>query len=501
MMNLVIRVLLLGAFYPWVSHAEPWLGNRNAQNCAGCHAPGRKNLSPMDRRCTLSCQGCHVNPNGGGMRSFYGKWNQERWLRSFRTPLEPQTRTVAPSSKQGPGKTKFEQRDPEVGRTIHDKGLPLVETDDVHVSEEPYDRSDHLELEISQSREAFLYQIPEGDPYRQFNLSRADAGGDLRWMWRSLQSQKNSNAQVPDSALKWQSFLMALDAGVRWRPIHRNLHFVYEARMFGAPNNVRTKRETLSSAGTRSLYAMVDNLPFNTYVMGGYYKPLFGTPNVDHNALSQQMFSQLVSGSSRSQALLFDAVTVGTAPNVPFANFHYIKRRKTIGGDIDGDRTNGFAANLGLRFVTLGAAVNASYWKTSDNNKMSDEKTTVEASSFGLSAHFFHRLISGLEVISFARDSNLHDYRRGGVISLENKYRVFREYYATLDLARANTTINLLPGSTQQIKIGMRMFHLAGLSTSLTYDIDKERSEGDKKDTLKNTRQTSNITGQIHVYF
>ena len=47
--------------------AEPWLSTRFAQNCSGCHAPQRINKKPMDRRCTLSCQGCHVNPNGGAI--------------------------------------------------------------------------------------------------------------------------------------------------------------------------------------------------------------------------------------------------------------------------------------------------------------------------------------------------------------------------------------------------------------------------------------------------
>ena len=67
-MRLAFMVLLVYGLLPvekvW---AEPWLANRFAQNCTACHAPGRLNRKPKDRRCTLSCQGCHVNRNGGGL--------------------------------------------------------------------------------------------------------------------------------------------------------------------------------------------------------------------------------------------------------------------------------------------------------------------------------------------------------------------------------------------------------------------------------------------------
>src|SRR4051812_40103030 len=73
---------ILNLIWACPAFAQPWLATRYAQNCAACHAPGRLNKPASERRCTLSCQGCHVNPNGGGLQTFYGVWNQQRWLRS-----------------------------------------------------------------------------------------------------------------------------------------------------------------------------------------------------------------------------------------------------------------------------------------------------------------------------------------------------------------------------------------------------------------------------------
>ena len=66
-----MRIAILAAvlLFSGPGISEPWLSNRFAQDCVGCHDEGRPNLDILDRRCTLSCQGCHVSPNGGGMRS------------------------------------------------------------------------------------------------------------------------------------------------------------------------------------------------------------------------------------------------------------------------------------------------------------------------------------------------------------------------------------------------------------------------------------------------
>lgn len=54
------------------ARATPLIALREAQNCGGCHNPGRSQRPVLERRCTLDCQGCHVDPNGGGARNQWG---------------------------------------------------------------------------------------------------------------------------------------------------------------------------------------------------------------------------------------------------------------------------------------------------------------------------------------------------------------------------------------------------------------------------------------------
>jgi hypothetical protein len=497
-LKLMFAGCLLGLVEP-VLIGEPWLGNRFAQNCAGCHAPGRKNLQAMDRRCTLSCQGCHVNPNGGGLRNFYGKWNQDHWLRSFRTELEKQTYSYLPVGEQLYGKKPYDLKFLTNNKWVLLEGYPIIKSKETSPDEKRYDRRDGLEKVVVESYPQFLYQIPKDDPYRQFDYSRVDAGGDVRWLARFVQNESNSNEQLENSAPTRQVFMMGLDAAVRVRPIHRYLNLVYEGRIMGIPNEEVPKFKVYENAGTRSLYALIDNLPYNGFIMSGMYRPLIGTPSSDHDTLAQRMLAYTYLNSNRAQNLLFNATSIGIAPNVPFANVHYIQRKKVIGGNIDGDETRGFGANIGMRFVTLGGAVNYSFLKTTDDNEVTGVKTDIQVMSLGISGQLGPVTI-GIEGMSFERNQLGEDFRRAGVETLDTQTRIWRQYYFVAQAAVANTAATLLPGGTSQIKVGIRGFHLSGVETMVTYDIEDETTDG-KKGEPDNTRKVSYITSQLHFFF
>lgn len=482
-----VALLLVGLVISFAeAQAEPWLSTRYAQNCAGCHAPSRKNLPPMDRRCTLSCQGCHVNPNGGGLRSFYGKWNEERWLKSFRSDALKHPNSVASLNRQFYGRTEksnAEPRDKSRRRNAVKDGFPLVELETTYPSESAYVR-DGREREIV-SEEEFLYNVPQADPYRLMDETKTSAGGDFRWEWTKL--ARNGGKET------WHSFLMNADLALEWRPLYRNVHLVYEGRMQGSPAAPGKYDQQFKSAGTRSLYAMVDSLPFATFVMAGYYRPLFGNFVPDHYALAQEMTAYGMTGSSKNYGILFKALTIGTAPNVPYLNVHLIGKNQS---DKD-DQTQGWAVNSGLRFVTLGASLNYSYWRTEDNRLSANHKAELHSVN---AAARFGRVIASLEAVSLARDASDQDFRQGGVYTLDTYTQIWREIYWTLLVSQSNVARDLVPGGAQQVKVGVRGFLFPGVDLMMLYEtLDETREDPSTSVMAKN--KTKGITGQLHLYF
>ena len=340
--------------------AEPWIASRFSQNCAGCHAPGRTNRPPIGRRCSLSCQGCHVNPQGGGLRSQYGKWNSQRWLRSFRSKYAHEEGTPAPLSKQ-----VYNKR---VAQLAKGKKLPKKVTDRVpphsvikptHPSEKLYDKYSWKAWKTDvESDKQFYSIIPENDPYRLERTMSTYAGADVRYFYGSLQ---DSN----DRDIEFDGF-MAIDVGLRARPFkYHKLSAVIESRYF---NNARGPGilSSIDNGGTnvtagghlRSAYLLLDDLPYNTYLQYGNTRPLFGTYGVNHESLAQQ-----ISGFGGRPT--FRMASFGGSPNIPFFLFNYIQPSEAYGQSSEsqvGNDDEGYLITLGGRWVTMGLNIQLSLW-------------------------------------------------------------------------------------------------------------------------------------------
>ena len=71
--------------------ATPLFAVQASNQCGACHRPGRSEVEVWNRRCTLDCQGCHVDPSGAGPRNQWGYYFQNDALASvnFFEPIDP----------------------------------------------------------------------------------------------------------------------------------------------------------------------------------------------------------------------------------------------------------------------------------------------------------------------------------------------------------------------------------------------------------------------------
>lgn len=478
--RLLAKMMFLFAISSTVT-AEPWVSTRYAQNCAGCHAPGRKNLPPKERRCTLSCQGCHVNPNGGGLRSAYGKFNEEKWLRSFKLDDK---RHDSPAIYKD---QKYAKKNAKPNRIYK-----MRTTEEIDIDERHYDRSDGLEFITAASRAEFERQIPQKDPYRLFFENKIDGGGDVRWQVISGK-RESSSSSGKTNAEYWRSFLMDVDLSLRYRPFYKRYNIVYEGRYLGNPTEKKAEAVN-KSLNRRSLYLLVDDLPYASFVMAGYYRPLFGNYVADHTALAQTMMSYVLQGNPSIYSLEYQAMTIGASPNVPFANVHLLS--KQLGG-APNDTHTGFALNGGGRFVTLGASITYSYWNSQKTVVSANEKVTerVQMQALG-GAMRFEEFIIALDFIGFSKDTPNDAFRQGFVGTFETYYRFWREFYLNWQFAMSNKAENLAEGKASQMRLGLRSFLYPGVDYSLHYGIERSQVDAEGGSDTK----TSEFLMQLHLF-
>lgn len=489
--------LLSTLIFTFQLNAEPWLASRYANNCAACHSPGRVNVEPKQRRCTWTCQGCHTNPNGGGLRNTYGKWNQERWLRSTYVNsyrLNKPRPDVTEEQQYAPGKLKeflAKNTDVRLLKRAQAEGFRLKETPRI-LPESAYATPPGDEETIEPDLEMARLRIPDEDPFRQRRKNLFNAGMDLRYLYLDSDTDRSATAtSAASKTSKKATFPMATDIGVSMEPL-RKITLAVEARFLDGTNRVGNPRQGWdegfsSGAQVKSAYVLFDDLPFNAYIMHGLYRPQMGHSNPDHTTL-------FAYATGMNQKTYYKATTVGAAPRVPFFNFHYIQ---PVGDSSSADKKQdqGFALNVGGRWATRGIYTMLSYWHTTADNRPSGGNIVDNSYLSATAGATVWRWTGTFDYSIVERDQKEVRADKGTVLTVENRFRILREHYALLNYELLNTDTDLRDGSSRQLSLGVSSFWISSMELSLMYKnlTVESKNSGDFT--------TKMLLGQVHLFF
>jgi hypothetical protein len=267
-----LLVFCLALFWSNGVEALPLYTAREGRTCDNCHTlPNRwKNPELKERKCTLSCSSCHIDPAGGGLRNtsgrFYGQTVLPMALSRYRNYKD--TVRNALSAFDAANKTK---RSP---LTLA-FGEPLGK-------DTPY------------APEAKRYGDMNADPLLTLGLDARFA------VWVA-----GAEAILP--------FPMQLDVQAALHPAHHITAYV-NAGVLGKEKGTLETLQANPAFGVKDLMLIVNELPSQTYVKVGRFTPAFGTRLDDHTSFTRRDFEQ---DYGILQSRVFGA-EFGRAPNYPY---------------------------------------------------------------------------------------------------------------------------------------------------------------------------------------
>ena len=216
--------------------------------------------------------------------------------------------------------------------------------------------------------------ITSNDPYRKERTTDIYVTGDARIFFMNL----TRGDDEPESMF-WP---MSFDIGARIRPTtNHRLSFVYETRAFNRISDRSIDTFLAAPTGniaTRSAYFLYDDLPYNSYVQAGFYRPLFGLYNPNH-------FTLFADYTGLNQNSVFKGFGAGMAPNVPFFIFNWLGEGDNKSQDFAEEE--GFVITAGLRGVTMGWSLVGSYLSTV-NRRSNNRKLMVDWNAGGQFGRF-----------------------------------------------------------------------------------------------------------------
>ena len=131
--------------------------------------------------------------------------------------------------------------------------------------------------------------------------------------------------------------------------------------------------------------------------------------------------------------------------------------------------------NVGARFVSYGASMMLSYWDTTAEVAGIETKKSMTSLNGGAT---IWDIVSNFDFTIIDREIENMSKDRGAVMTLETKYRFWRENYLQLNYASANTLSSLQAGTSSQMSYGVKSFLYAGTELEFLMGSMTEAPEG-----------------------
>jgi hypothetical protein len=317
--------LLGGLTAATTSQATPLYSAREGRTCDNCHlTPNNWENPPLaERKCTLSCGSCHVDPSGGGARNASGRFFGRSTLPMIATSPRPtddwdrevvfflsrldRATTYTDSLPQGPN--RYGDFVPEGPRDLWAIGSPLA----------------------GPSRMALL----------QGRYGRLNADPLFRLGW---------DIRVA-GLLAGQGLVFPMQADLTG--VFHPLEHLTAVATVGARGRTRGFTTVVDDPETpylREGYLLLHEAPYLAYVKAGRFVPAFGLRLDDHTAQTRRTFG--LDGSLPE--IRVSGIEVGANPNYPFVSLAWFRStaedRVPSAFDItDFDAGHGFALNAGFR--------------------------------------------------------------------------------------------------------------------------------------------------------
>jgi hypothetical protein len=332
-----------------------------SRTCDTCHASPFatdkktewKNPELKSRKCNMSCQGCHVNPSGAGIRTAPGRYFAQASLPVYNKQARPYHDLKRdPSNFLDFLRSKKEVPAAQVAVTPkaseNTVAVPVQNKEDADARSTEkfttYYPGDWFSwgspLNASSLAEQSEYAL-RGDRYGSINADPfMTLGADVRLAMYNTPG--NPIAVFP----------MQFDVGTAVHPVeHVTISATggLQGRTSGFADSAADKRN--NPAKLQNAFLLVHELPYQAYVQAGAFLPEFGTRGEDHTSFTRKLTEM---DPTQPQNVVY-GLQAGAAPNYPYISAAAFGTRKSDGTP-DG---TGYSANLAWRDIAFGGGFSA----------------------------------------------------------------------------------------------------------------------------------------------